>query len=78
MLFECGEDDEHVPPDGALRFQKALAPLYAPDEARLRVTLHPGLGRGTAPAMLDNCMAWLRTHPALTRVARPGHRRSKR
>jgi len=62
MLFECGAQDDHVPADGAQRFQQALAPVYALDEARIRVTLHSGVGHDTVPEMLDNCMAWLRTH----------------
>jgi dienelactone hydrolase len=61
MLFECGAQDDHVPADGALRFQEALAPIYAQHASRIRVTLHPGVGHDPVPAMLENCMAWLHT-----------------
>jgi dienelactone hydrolase len=62
MTFECGADDDHVPPDGALRFQAALAPIYGESGALLRVNLHPGVRHQDAPAMLDNCVAWLKAH----------------
>jgi uncharacterized protein len=62
MAFECGADDDHVPPDGALRFQQALADLYGTRQDRLRVTLHPGVGHSTVKAMVDNCVAWFAEH----------------
>ncbi len=39
MRFVCGEQDNHVPPDGALRFQKALG-----QAANIEVRLVPGKG----------------------------------
>ena len=63
MAFECGATDDRVPPDGAQRFVAALADVYgdvAP--SRLRLTLHPGVGHETVPAMMDNCLDWLREH----------------
>jgi dienelactone hydrolase len=62
MTFECGADDDHVPADGALRFQAALAPIYGRASNLLRVNLHPGVGHQYAPAMLDNCIEWLEAH----------------
>jgi dienelactone hydrolase len=63
IAFECGADDDHVPADGAQRFVAALAGRYGEDAAsRLRVTLHPGLGHETTPAMMDRCVDWLHEH----------------
>lgn len=59
ITFECGAADRHVPPDGAQRFQAALAAAYRESPARLRVNLHPGVGHGVAPGMWDNSLAWL-------------------
>ncbi len=58
-----GAIDDHVPPDGARRFVAALADVYGDAAAsRLRVTLHPGVGHETVPAMMDNCLEWLSRH----------------
>ncbi len=63
MAFECGAVDERVPPAGAQRFEAALAGVYGEDAAsKLRVTLHPGVGHETTPAMMDRCLDWLRQH----------------
>jgi uncharacterized protein len=59
ITFECGAEDQHVPPDGALRFQAALADTYQATPDRLRVNLHKGAGHGVAPAMWDSSLAWL-------------------
>jgi uncharacterized protein len=61
ITFECGADDTHVPPDGALRFQAALRETYPAVAERVRVTLHPGFGHIDAaqdPTVLRNCLAW--------------------
>ena len=66
ITFECGADDTHVPPDGALRFQAALRELYPAEAERVRVTLHPGLGHldgGQSPALAQNCLAWFLGSP---------------
>jgi fermentation-respiration switch protein FrsA (DUF1100 family) len=63
ITFESAANDTHVPPDGALRFQAALAAAYPDDLERVRVTMHPGLGHVDAlqaPAMAQNCLAWFR------------------
>jgi uncharacterized protein len=62
ILFECGAKDDHVPPDGALRFQKILADVYGEKTNRIRVNLHPNLGHGSVPKMMDNCLAWFQKH----------------
>ena len=63
LAFECGAIDDRVPPDGARRFVAALAGVYGDAAAsRLRVTLHPGVGHETVPAMMENCLHWLRRH----------------
>ena len=69
IAFECGADDSHVPPDGALRFRDALTEAYPHAAASVRVTIHPGTGHLDAaenPALFQNCLAWLaedRSHP---------------
>jgi dienelactone hydrolase len=60
--FECGADDAHVPADGALRFRTALAGVYTGAMERLRVTLHPGVKHEFTPAMLENCIGWLKKY----------------
>lgn len=62
IAFECGDDDTHVPPDGAVRFQRALADAYPEIREHVRVTRHPGLGHleaGGAPELTDRAIAWL-------------------
>lgn len=64
IAFECGAEDSHVPPDGALRFEAALAARYPGNRDRIRVTVHPGLGHIEAaqdPAALANALSWLTT-----------------
>lgn len=56
ILFECGADDAHVPPDGAQRFAAALG-------ESVRVNVRPGLGHidgGSSQELVDSCVAWLR------------------
>lgn len=63
LAFECGAIDERVPPDGARRFVTALADVYGDAAAsRLQDTLHPDVGHETVPAMMENCLDWLRRH----------------
>jgi len=65
MTFECGADDDHVPPDGALRFREALlAGPYADSPERIRVTLHAGMRHEYTPEMWEACLAWFRQHAA--------------
>ncbi|HLA99569.1 MAG TPA: alpha/beta hydrolase [Anaerolineales bacterium] len=62
ITFECGADDDHVPPDGALRFQSALQETYGAQPDRLRVNLHPGVAHQSVPAMWQNSLEWFSRH----------------
>jgi len=63
MTFECGALDTHVPPDGALRFKKALKGMYQLHPDRLRVIVHPDTGHTSSnPAMWKNCVEWFKRH----------------
>ena len=62
IAFECGADDDHVPPDGALRFQTALQHTYLEQPDRLRVTLHPNVGHQTTAVMRHNSLEWFMMH----------------
>ncbi len=44
ISFVCGEQDTHVPPDGALRFQMALRKAFPAAADNVRVKLVPGKG----------------------------------
>jgi uncharacterized protein len=44
ISFICGAADNHVPPDGALRFREALKEKYPAAAENIRVTLVPGKG----------------------------------
>ncbi len=73
ILFECGAEDTHVPPDGAFRFQAALRNAYPHLAGRVRVTVHPGLGHIDAaknPTLPQNCMAWFLQAPASPQPSR--------
>jgi hypothetical protein len=62
ITFECAADDTHVPPDGALRFQRALREAHPAAAERVRVSLHPGLGHldgARDRALAGNALAWL-------------------
>lgn len=62
IAFECGAEDDHVPPDGALRFQSALQQTYQEQPDRVRVNLHPNVGHHAIPAMWQNSLAWFLMH----------------
>jgi hypothetical protein len=62
--FECGAEDDHVPPDGALRFQIALEETYKERPDRLRVNLHPNVGHQATPAMWQSSLDWFLMHSA--------------
>jgi uncharacterized protein len=69
IAFECGADDTHVGPEGALRFRDALAKAHPQAGASVRVTVHPGTGHmeaGQNPALFQSCLTWLaddHSHP---------------
>lgn len=62
ITFECGAEDTHVPPDGALRFQSALREADPAAGERVRVNLHPGLGHFDAQHadLWQNSLDWFR------------------
>lgn len=67
ISFECGAEDTHVPPDGALRFQAALRAAYPQVAERVRVAVHPGFGHidaAMSSSLSQNCLAWLLEGPA--------------
>ena len=56
ILFECGADDLHVPPDGAQRFAAALG-------EDVRVNVRVGLGHidgASSAELIDSGIGWLR------------------
>jgi hypothetical protein len=62
VSFGCGEDDTHISPDWALRFQAELIRLDPQARERVRVTAHPELGHLDAaqnPELRARCLAWL-------------------
>lgn len=62
ISFECGAEDRHVPPEGALRFQEELRETYSETPDRLRVTLHPGVKHASTELMRTNSLDWLGSH----------------
>jgi hypothetical protein len=44
IAFECGQEDVHVPSEGALTFQAALRVRHPDAAERIRVSDHPGIG----------------------------------
>jgi uncharacterized protein len=60
--FVCGEQDTHVPPDAALRFQTALREASPAAGDHVQVTLLPGLGHmdfSDPQPWWSDCLAWL-------------------
>ncbi|MEM7539880.1 MAG: alpha/beta fold hydrolase [Chloroflexota bacterium] len=60
ISFQCGADDQQVPPDGAQRFMAALQKQYGADRP-VDVTLHANVPHSFTPAMWANCVDWF-TH----------------
>jgi dienelactone hydrolase len=58
IAFECGAEDRHVPPDGALRFQAALRETYGLCPDKLQVNVHAGAGHQSTAEMWQNSLAW--------------------
>lgn len=59
ITFECGADDQHVPPDGALNFQRALQSQFGKAKTAVRVNLHPGVGhQSTHQTLTEHCVDW--------------------
>lgn len=63
LTFQCGAQDQQVPPDGAQRFVQALrATLYAAQPDRLEVFLQPEIAHKFTPVMWTNSCNWLRRY----------------
>ncbi|QBD82055.1 hypothetical protein EPA93_41185 [Ktedonosporobacter rubrisoli] len=62
IYFLCGEEDTHVPPDGALRFQTALRIAHPVAGEHIQVRLIPGMGHLDSlnrELWWPDCLAWL-------------------
>lgn len=63
ITFQNGADDQQVPPDGSLRFVRALRQdLYAANPDRLDVCLHPGVAHSFPMQSWANCLSWFKKH----------------
>lgn len=60
ITFECAENDEHVPPDGALRFRDELRKMTL-GTSPVRVNFHAGYGHsdGSEATFTQNSLDWL-------------------
>jgi hypothetical protein len=58
LSFQCVTADPIVPPDGAARFVKALAPLYQGCLDRLELVLHEGVEHELTDPMWRNVQEW--------------------
>ena len=59
LLLASGENDPIVPVECARRTVEALLPHYTHPE-RLKLSVYPGVGHATPPAMWAEAVAWLR------------------
>ena len=66
LRFVCGEQDDHVPPDGAQRFQRALGETYRSAADKVEVRLIPGKGHMD---FVDPTLWWPESLAWLTREA---------
>ncbi len=63
ISFQCGAEDQQVPPDGARRFIEALnQEIYAAHPDRLEAVLHPGVAHAFPAQSWDNCVRWFQKH----------------
>lgn len=58
ITFQCGAEDQQVPPDGAQRFAAALQATYAQCPERLEVYLQPATVHKFTPEMWQNSLSW--------------------
>ena len=59
ISFQCGAQDQQVPPDGALRFIEALnQEIYVAHPGRLEAVLHTGVAHAFPAQSWDNCVRW--------------------
>ena len=70
VRFICGENDTHVPPDGAFRFQGVLREQYPAAAERVEIEMIEGMehmGAGQSELWWPECLAWLaRDYPNKT------------
>lgn len=65
ITFQCGADDQQVPPTGALQFIAALqSTIYATQPDRLEAVLHPGVAHAFPAQSWANCVRWFQKHLA--------------
>jgi len=65
ITFQCGAEDQQVPPDGAQRFIAALRQTsYATCPERLEAVLHPGVTHAFPKPSWDNSVQWFQTYLA--------------
>ena len=63
ITFQCGADDQQVPPTGALQFIAALqSTIYATQPDRLEAVLHPGVAHAFPAQSWANCVRWFQKH----------------
>lgn len=63
ISFQCGAEDQQVPPDGALRFMEALnREIYAAHPDRLEAILHAGVAHAFPAQSWSNCVRWFQKH----------------
>lgn len=65
ISFQCGAEDQQVPPDGAQRFIRALTQeIYAAHPDRLEAVLHQGVAHAFPAQSWDKCVRWFHKHLA--------------
>ncbi|MCX6044583.1 MAG: alpha/beta fold hydrolase [Chloroflexi bacterium] len=58
ITFQCGAEDQQVPPDGAQRFVAALQTTYAQRPDALTIELQPATAHKFTPEMWQNSLRW--------------------
>ena len=62
ISFQCGAQDQQVPPDGARRFVAALHTNYAQQPERLEIFLQPDTAHKFTGTMWQNGLRWFGKH----------------
>lgn len=63
ISFQCGAEDQQVPPDGALRFIEALKQeIFADCPERLEAVLHKDVAHAFQDKSWHNCVRWFQKH----------------
>ena len=58
MFFICGAEDTLIPPGGAQRFVRAIAPSYAACPERLAIVIEDGVGHEFTESMWRDSLRW--------------------